>query len=286
MPFCTTCGSQISGRFCEKCGAAAGSSASPAAAPRMQPEAVAPAAPAAVQRKSHVLLWILGGFAVLMLLFVGAVTIGGVFLFHKAKQAGLDPDLWQRNPGLAATKMLAAANPDAEIVSMDERGGGVVVRDKKTGKTIRMNFADIKNGHMTLEGDGEKVSIAATGNGDTGAFEVQSKDGTARFTAGAGMQLPSWLPAYPGAKDAGGISTSGRDGASGTYGFKTTDSPAAVAGYYESALKKQGFTIQEKVTTGETTVLAAEGGSNTANVGATAEGGQTSVTISFAPKSR
>src|SRR5690348_5415445 len=116
MAFCTTCGSRIAGRFCESCGAPApGASATPVA----QPAPVVP--PLAAQgRRINPIVWILGGIAAVILLFGAALTIGGIFVLHKAKQAGLDPDLWARNPGVAATKLVAAANPDAEVVSVDE----------------------------------------------------------------------------------------------------------------------------------------------------------------------
>src|SRR5512146_2968366 len=100
MAFCTSCGGRIADRFCEACGAPAPGTA-----------AAAPAA--AAPRKTSPIVWILGGLAAVFLLCVGLVVIGGIFVVHKAKQAGLDPSLWQRNPGLAATKMLAAAHPDA-----------------------------------------------------------------------------------------------------------------------------------------------------------------------------
>ena len=37
MPFCATCGSQVEGRFCAKCGAAVGASPTPGAAPGAMP---------------------------------------------------------------------------------------------------------------------------------------------------------------------------------------------------------------------------------------------------------
>jgi len=286
MAFCTKCGSQFNGRFCESCGAPAPVPGGVAAAPQMQPVAASPVAPSGpvAARKTSPIVWILVAFGVLILLFVGTITIGGIFVVHKARQAGLDPSLWQRNPGLAATKMIAAANPDAEVVSVDERGGTIVVRDKKTGKTIRMNFADIKSGRMTLEADGEQVSVAATGSGESGALELTSKDGTARFAAGGAVKITSWLPAYSGAKDAGGMTATGPDGDSGTYGFKTTDSPASVQQFYESALKKSGFTIQQKVEAGETRILTAEGAGHTVSLAAASDANQTSVTLTFSPK--
>jgi hypothetical protein len=258
MAFCTTCGRAVSGRFCETCGVAVGTAAAPAAAP-------VPIA-AAVPRKTSPIVWILLGLGVMVVLFIGAITVGGIFVVHKARQAGLDPALWQRNPGVAVTKMLAAANPDAEIVSLDERGGIVVVRDRKSGKTIRMNFADIKQGRMSFDSEDGRVSLAAAADGS--------------------IQLPAWLPAYSGAHDAGGISASGANGDSGTYGFQTADAPAAVISFYEAALKKAGFEIQQRIESGVATILTAESANTAVNLAAAPADGHTSVTLTFSPKTK
>lgn len=302
MPFCTTCGSQVTGRFCMTCGTpaqAAGSAAAPAPAvqppqPPPPPIVAAPAPPiqgqappvAAAPKKTSPIVWILLALGVMFLLVVGLVAAGGFFVLHKARQAGLDPALWEKNPGMAAAKLLAAANPDAEIVSMDEKAGIVVIRDKKDGKTIKMNFADLKRGRISFEGDGDKVSIGATGDGDSAGVEIQSKDGTARFGAGAAIKLPSWLPAYSGAKEAGGMSGSGPDGESGTYGFKTNDPPATVVRFYEGALKRAGFRTEQQVESEETIVLTAENSGHTVHLGATKNDAQTNVTITFTAKSK
>jgi hypothetical protein len=257
MAFCTTCGRAASGRFCESCGGAVGSAAA------------APAAPvpvAAASRKTSPIVWILLGLGVMVVLFIGALTVGGIFVVHKARQAGLDPALWERNPGIAVTKLLTAANPDAEIMSIDERGGIVVVRDRKTGKTIRMNFADIKRGRMSFDSDEGRVSLTAAADGS--------------------IQLPAWLPSYAGAHDAGGISASGGNGDSGTYGFQTADPPAAVVSFYEAALKKAGFEIQNKIESGVATILTAESANTAVNLAAAPDNGHTSVTLTFSAKTK
>jgi hypothetical protein len=257
MAFCTTCGRAVSGRFCEICGVAVGTAAAP-------PPAAIPVA--AAPRKTSPIVWILLGLGVMIVLFVGALTVGGIFVVHKARQAGLDPALWQRNPGVAVTKMLAAANPDAEIVSLDENGGIVVVRDRKSGKTIRMNFADIKNGRMSFDSDEGRVNLSAGADGS--------------------MQLPAWLPRYSGAHDAGGISASSSNGDAGTYGFQTADAPAAVISFYETALKKGGFEIEQKIESGAATVLTAQSANNAVNLAAAPDNGHTSVTLTFSPKTK
>ena len=60
-------------------------------------------------KKVSPVVWILGGCAVLVFLGVAAMTVGGLFIAHKVKQAGLDPDLMQKHPEVAVVKMIVAA---------------------------------------------------------------------------------------------------------------------------------------------------------------------------------
>ena len=115
-----------------------------------------------------------------------------MFFLHKARQAGFDPELMQRNPGLAITKMIAAANPDVDVLSTDEGAGKITVRDKKTGKVVTMTFDDAKKGKFSFSAQGD--------DGKTASLE---------FGAGAD-KLPSWVPAYPGAKAVGTFAVNGR----------------------------------------------------------------------------
>jgi hypothetical protein len=98
-------------------------------------------------------VYVLVAIGILVLLGTGAVAGRGFFLVHKAKQAGLDPALWERNPELAAAKLLMAVNPDTEVVSVDEKGG----------KIVKMNFADLKQGKITFEGEDEEITIGSSG---------------------------------------------------------------------------------------------------------------------------
>lgn len=188
MAFCTSCGANVSGAFCPSCGtpvnAPAGGGNAPA--PGMNAPAAAAPQPAMaagytpVKRKTSPLVWVL--VIVLGLFVVGGIltVAGGMFLFHKAKQAGLDPDLLQRNPGLAVSKMIAAANPDVEVLKADDGAGTITVRDKNTGKIMTLSFDEAKKGKITFKEEGS---------------------GTATLNFGASSEkLPSWVPSYPGAK--------------------------------------------------------------------------------------
>src|SRR5258708_14743318 len=122
-------------------------------------------------KKSNVLMWVLGGCGTLILLVIIAFVGLGMWGMHKVKEAGLDPELMKKNPGLATARMTVAMNKDLELISSDDSAGTIVGRDKKTGKTATMKF------------DAEKKTLGlADGNGKTGTLTVPHN--------GSGMQGP------------------------------------------------------------------------------------------------
>ena len=296
MPFCAQCGTPIDGRFCSTCGAAAPAQAAappPDAVPPPVPSAVpsAPApqlppalppptaqsAPAAVPqaaaqpavqgaapaRKSRALVWGLVGCLGVVVIGVVILVATGMFLTSKAKQAGFDADLMKKNPALATAKMLATANPDVEVVSVNEDKGTLTVREKATGKTLTMNLDDLKNGKMVFTDDrGERVTIQSGGEG--GRFSVKTKDGTVE--GGSTWTPPAWLPAYPGARVQTGANSQSAEEDAGAAYLSTQDSPDAVLVFYEEALKKQGFEAVKQVT-------ASDGKNEISSVTATRDAG-------------
>ena len=79
---------------------------------------------------AKVLLWILGGFAGLVLFLIVCGAGLGFYMVHKARQAGMDTELMRKNPALAMAKMTVTANPDVQIVSSNDSAGTMVVRHK------------------------------------------------------------------------------------------------------------------------------------------------------------
>jgi hypothetical protein len=271
MAFCTKCGAQVEGPFCGSCGAPApGTVAPPAAAP--------PVGPAAAQ-KTSALVWILGGCGGLIVLAAIVSGLSMYYIAHKARQVA-------RNPALAVTRMIAALNPDVEVVSVDEDRGMITVRDKKTGKTITMNLRDAQKGKFVFEQDGKKVEMEAHADGDKGSFEVKSSEGSMKFGTGTG-KMPDWLAAYPGSTPAGLFSMQNDKGASGSFHFTTGDSIDQVVGYYNDAFKKAGMkvntnSVQQNGKTSYGIVTAEEEGSKRkAMVNATVAGDGTNVGITF-----
>jgi hypothetical protein len=204
-----------------------------------------PFPPPPPQKKSNALMWVLVGCGTITILGIITVLLGGYFIWNKAKDAGLDPDLIQKRPAMAAAKMLVAANPDVELVSVDDEKGLITVKDKKTGKTMTVNLDEARNGKITIKGDGkdEEVTIQAKGSGDTGSIEVKGKEGSAQFGAGASAKLPDWFPAYPGASLQGVFSSENADGIGGSFSFATADSMEKVVKFYEDNLKEAGLKI-------------------------------------------
>jgi hypothetical protein len=226
MAFCTNCGTQTDARFCSKCGQPIGAPAPsfPSATAPVAP-APTPAAPApgAAKPQTSPLVWVLGAIVGIFVL-VGILVVGaGIFVAHKVKSAGFDSELAQKNPALAAAKVMASLNPNVEVVGMDEDRGLITIREKKTGKTITMNAEDVKNGKLTFsdENSGEKVT----------------------FGANSAAQIPAWVPSYPGSKPEGTFSASGGQGEGGMAHFKTSDAGSKVLSYYQDALKSAGFKI-------------------------------------------
>jgi len=235
----------MSGAFCTACGTRAKDiAASPAgASSQPAPTQAPPAQAAAAPRSTSPIVWILVAVLGLFVLFGIAVVGGGIFLVHKAKQAGLDPELMQRNPGLATAKLLAATNPDLEVVSHDDARGLITIRQKSTGKTMTVNFDEIKRGKITFHEDGKDMTLEAHGDGKTGSLQMKSGSESVTIGTNGNATLPAWIPAYPGSSPANTFSVNGKDGASSTFQFETHDAANDVVSFYERELKKNGFEI-------------------------------------------
>jgi hypothetical protein len=206
-----------------------------------------------------VLLWILGGCATIVVL--GTLAVGGVIWYgvHKAKQAGLDPELIKKNPVLAAAKLSVAANPDTEMVSSDDSSGTIVVRDKKTGKVSTMKVdpdsktmtvtdengktvtmkLDPNNNRLVLTDDKGKTATI-TADAQAGNVEIKGPDGNFKMGSSAD-KAPSWVPVYPGASTQNVFSASSNGEQTGTYAFTTKDAPDRILSFYDSQLKSGGF---------------------------------------------
>jgi hypothetical protein len=182
---------------------------------------------------------LLGCFGILVLGGIGFLATGW-FVANKIKQAGFDPELMRTNPSLAAAKMMAAVNPDIEVLNVDEGRGTITVREKSTGKRLTVNLDDAKEGRIVFKEEGGKGEVEIKSEG--GQVQVRTPEGVATY--GAASEGPDWLPKYSGAQGQGLYSSTGTQGNQGTYTFKTSDSVDQVVAFYVRELPGKGFEVK------------------------------------------
>lgn len=246
---------------------------------------VPPASPSPAPKRS-IVPWLLGGCAVLVLI-IGIFIVGiGYWARYKLKQAGVDPELMKKNPALAMTKMMAAMNPNIEVLSVNDDTKKVTVRDKTTGKTYTINLDDAQKGKFVLQQDGkDAVTVTASGQGDTGTVEFKSADGNVKI--GGDAKIPTWIPEYPGSQPKGTFSAQSNEGTTGTYAFKTSDSADKVSKFYEDNFKSAGLEVNSNLISqnGKTSggVLTAHDKSDdhTASIVIGTDGLDTNVAVTF-----
>ena len=268
MPFCTKCGASVGGAFCGQCGTPVAKAAGQSAPASASTGPIPPADPGA--RKTSPIVWVL--VAILGVVLLGGLAVGGLSMFvvHKAREAGISSDLWQRNPAAATARALALANSDIEIVSEDDGSGTVTVRDRRSGKTSTWNLDQARHGRISI-----------TAEDDDG------KNATINIGAGATHRLPSWVPSYPGVEGHDfAISGNGSDGAGGTFSFRTSDSPDEVLSFYQDRIKALHMEIQVNAATPQGGMITATDDTRdrTLNIAVGQGSGKTSVNVTYASK--
>jgi hypothetical protein len=233
----------------------------------VQPQSVPPA-------KKGLGVWAWLAIGCVGILVLCGVAVGGFVWWgaHKVKSIAQE---YQDNPGMAAVKMLTAMNPDLELVSTDEAGGKVTIKNKKTGEVMTVDLADIKDGKINFENaEGKQANINF--DQQAGKLEVRGANGEVASFGGS-AQLPSWVPAYPGAAPEGVYSAEDASQKGGTFGLSTADAVAQVFAYYKQQLEGAGFKVTE-------THYSAAGSEGGMVVGESADGLRT-VTFTLATES-
>ena len=244
--------------------------------------------PPPVKKKMGPLGWVLigcGGLVVLTVIVVGAL---GFLAYQKAKHAGVDLDLMKTNPGLAAAKMVVAANPDLDLISEDDDRGIIRVHDRKQNKNFIVNFEDAKKGKLTLQEEGkEAVTMSASGDGANGSFEVKSSEGSFKVGGGGPVNLPSWVPSYPSSQPQATMTAEDAQGKHASFNFKTGDSVDKVVSFYKDGLTSSGLKVSNSSMTegnGTTTGLVSakdDSGNREVMVMAATQSGETTVTVTY-----
>jgi hypothetical protein len=241
MAFCTHCGASADGAFCSQCGRPLAQANGPAAsAVNARGDRLPP------RRKTSPIVWILVAVVGLVCVASAITLAGGLFLVHKAREAGVDADLFRENPGLAIGKLIAAAHPDTEVVSTDTGSGTVTLRDRRTGKEMTLTFDQVRKGFRfeADEDNGRKAAVQLGGDAE---------------------KLPADVPVYPGAKVQATFEVDG-DGAQGQgayeYEFSTPDAPSKVVAWYHQKLEEDGRKLALHNDSREGGMLVAEDDAN------------------------
>jgi hypothetical protein len=194
----------------------------------------------------------------------------GAYVMHRARRAGVDPDLFRSNPGLAIGRLVAAAHPDLELLDANEGAGTLMLRDRRTGKRFTMSFDDARHGRFTLR--------AADDEGHGGTLEL-----------GGNAKLPSWIPQYPGSNPTPVFSARGESedaaGEAGSFTFDTDDSPERVLEFYQDKARESNMSVRA-TRVGDATTLTAndEDRERGLKVIAVTQDGRTRVNVTYGRK--
>jgi hypothetical protein len=257
MAFCTGCGATVQGAFCQQCGTPVGAAAARAAVPPAAPQATPQAAPP-VKGKISPLVWILIAVAGVIVLCVVGLGLAAVYV--------------AKNPGLVMTRLITAANPDAEVLSTDTGSQTVRIRDRRTGKEVTLSFDDVKKGRFKISAMGD--------NGEMASVEIGGGEG----------RLPLWVPTYPGAKAQGNLTAKGASadgmGEGGVVTFTTPDPPSKVTEFYQAKCKDMGMSVDlsQLSDTGGMVLGADEGKQRTMHVLVAGGSGDTTITVTYGRK--
>jgi len=203
-----------------------------------------PGAPQPPKKGMGPLAWIGIGCGVIIIIGI-IVMAGGAYIF---KTRVVDP--FQKNPGLAAAKLLVQANPDLDLVSENDDAQTFTIRNKKTNETITVGLDDIKNGRLKFSSSGQgAASVDLSQQGVTvKAQDAKGQESTFVAGAGAPKDLPAWLPTYPGASVQGGVSSKSAAGSAQTFTLTTSDPVDRVLAFYQDQLKNNGLTVEQPTT--------------------------------------
>jgi hypothetical protein len=143
--------------------------------------------------------------AALFVLAIAAIAGGALYFVRKLAD----------EPGGARAAILRAANPDYDIVEVDEKEKQFTVRHKKTGKEGKLAFDRLQKGSV-----------------------ISPKD-VGLTNEEAGLKTPPAWTQYPEAA----VETTAGDARTMQLTLKTSDPPEKVFEYYEAQLKANDFEV-------------------------------------------
>jgi len=230
------------------------------------------------------LAWV--GIGCLGLLVMGGIvaTILTVFVVGKVKEVASE---MQDDPVATTAKLLAAANPDIELVAADKENRTVTFRDVKTGQELTFGYDDIEQGRVTFSSGSETAELEVEpGDDGSGGLTVRTSEGTATFSAGDDADLPDWVPVYPGTIPKSNFAAESGGQTTGTFTFTSDADLESILDFYEGEAKNAGLESKSRTTTNEGAllVIASSDDRRGLTVMASKQGGGMEVVVSFTEK--
>lgn len=136
------------------------------------------------------------------------------FGLYRADQAGVELDVFLKQPALAAAAIGVMAHGDFEFVRLDKYRGTVTLRQTESGLTHTLRPEQLLRGDVLESGR----TIGKLMGQDSAASEG-----------------PDWIPRYPGSRPRGVV---GR-----VASFEAPAPARQVADYYDQALRDLGFEV-------------------------------------------
>jgi hypothetical protein len=211
------------------------------------PNSNVPPVPQPPKKGLSPLAWI--GIGCLGLLIVGGIvaTIITVFVARKVSEVASE---MQEDPVAATAKLLAAANPDIELVAADKENRTVTFREVSTGKELTFGYDDIEQGRVSFSSGEETAEVSVTGQEGAGELTVKTSEGTATFGAGESAgDIPDWIPVYPDAPITNNFSSELQGQRSGTFSFTTDSDIDTILNYYDTEAKALGLDTKSRTAT-------------------------------------
>jgi hypothetical protein len=169
-------------------------------------------------KKTPVWVWILAAVGGMILLGVIAISLLTYYAVRTVQQVATNP--------AAAAAILSKIDPNLEVLDVDEDKKIIRVRNKRNNEETILNLNDIMSGRLKISHEG--------------------RDGTETVEIGGKVNLPGWLPKYPGVDVKGiGAMSSDKEGAGGMFTFETPDSAEKIHAFYREGLEKQGFKVDQ-----------------------------------------
>jgi hypothetical protein len=221
----------------------------------------------------------LGWVVAVILLGLIAMAGLGFYWMHKAKEAGLNPELIRKNRDLAAAELAVVRSSDVRVLSRNDAAGTMVVRDKRTGKTTSLKFDPVRKSMVAID---EQARPARVTSDISPSAAQPNNPGEGAGVNPGGASVPSWVPVYPGVSPQRTASENGNDKQAGTYVFLSSDAPEKVLSYYSEQLNSAGMELNTASAADKTTISAGQGSSGRSVVVTVSRGSDgTRVSVSY-----